>query len=122
MPVVVASKRAYVGTVSPPGLGVETTVIDVPAQDDDYLVEGYVDLSSLQPGDSVTVTEYVSVDGTNLRAFARYSFDGPLSMPVYRFHTKTLLKHMLYRVTVTQTSGTLKSFPYAFIVEVLGTL
>jgi len=120
MPVIVASKTRYAGTVSPTGLNVETVVVDITAQSDDYLVEGYVDLSQLASGDSVVVKEYIAVDGVNYQLFCQATYTGPVLEPVVRFHTKTLLYNMKYKVTITQTSGTLKSFPYGFILEVLG--
>lgn len=120
MPVVVASKTRYSGTVTPADLNIETVVVEIGAQADDYLVEGYIDLSALASGDEVVVREYIAVDGVNYREFCAVTYSGPVSEPVIRFHTKTLLYNMLYKVTVTQTAGTLKSFPYGFILEVLG--
>jgi hypothetical protein len=119
--VVVASKTRYSGTVTPTALNTETVVVDIGTQTDDYMVEGYIDLSALASGDTVVVKEYIAVDGVNYRLFAQVTYSGPVSEPVIRFHTKTLLYNMLYRVTITQTSGTLRSFPYGFVVEVLGT-
>ena len=121
MPVVVASKTRYYGTITPPDLNVETTVIDIGAQSDDYIVEGYIDLSQLATGEQVIVREYAAIDGANLRKFLEVGFTGPVSEPVIRFHAKTFLSFNLYRVTITQASGTLRSFPYAFVLEVLGT-
>ncbi len=120
MPVIVYRKDNYVGTAIINQLDQEVAVVDIPGNEDDYLVEGYVDLSSLQPGDVLIVTEYMSVDGVNLRPFAQYSFSGPLPAPIYRFHTKTLYKEMRYRVAVRLVEGSVpKTIPYAFIVEVL---
>jgi len=119
MPVVIASKTPYSGTVTPSDLNVETTVVEMGC--DDYIVEGYLDLSQLQSGDSVTVCEYIAVDGENYQKFLCVDFDGPVSEPVIRFHAKTLLSNMLYKVTITQKSGILRSFPYGFIKEVMGT-
>ncbi len=120
MPVIIASKTRYSGTVTPTALNTETVVVDIGAQSDDYIVEGYIDLSALAPGDAVVVREYIAVDGVNLRLFTQVTYSGSVSEPVIRFHTKTLLYNMLYRVTITQISGTLKSFPYGFVVEVMG--
>jgi len=120
VPVVVESKYRFYGTVTPPDLNVEATVVEIGAQSDDYIVEGYIDLSQLQSGDTVVVREYVAVDGVSLRKFLEVEFSGPVSEPVIRFHAKTLLYNMLYRVTVTQVSGTVRSFPYGFVLEVLG--
>ena len=122
MPVVVASKTRYSGVVTPVDLNVETVVVDIPAQADDYLVEGYIDLSQLAPGDEVVVREYVAVDGVSYRLFVQVAYAGPVDEPVVRFHTKTLLYSMKYRVTVTQTAGVLRGFPYGFVLEVLGTV
>jgi hypothetical protein len=120
MPVVVASKSRYSGTITPSALNVETTVVEIDAQSDDYMVEGYIDLSQLASGDAVTVKEYIAVDGVNYRSFITLTYSGPVSDPIIRFHTKTLLYNMMYKVTIIQTSGTLRSFSYGFILEVLG--
>jgi hypothetical protein len=123
MPVIIFAKHNYVGTVNITNVGQETTVVDIPPQNDDYIVEGYIDLSSLRQGDVLVVTEYMALDGANYRPFASYSFEGPLSAPIYRFHTKTLYKAMGYRVAVRLVSGTTpKPVPYAFILEVLATV
>ena len=122
MPVIVARKVRYAGTVTPSGLNVETVVVDIPAQDDDYLVEGYIDLGALARGDSGEIREYIAVNGSNYRLFLRTVVDGPAPEPALRFHTKTLLYNMAYRVTVVQTAGTPRGLPYGFIVEVLGTI
>lgn len=121
-PVVVAEKYTYVGSATPTGLGVVTTVVSVPPQSDDYMVEGYLDLSSLTYGDVVQVSELISLDGTEPKAFAIVTYAGPVDEPIIRFHTKTLPASASYKVTVTQLSGTLRTIPYAFIVEVLGTI
>jgi len=121
MPVVVASKSRFYGTVTPSGLNVETTVVEIGAQSDDYIVEGYIDVSQLKAGDALEIREYIAVDGSNYQLFLRTSLSGPVSEPVIRFHAKTLLFLMKYKVTVAQTSGTLRSLPYGFILEVLGT-
>ena len=119
MPVRIKSKTDYTGSVTPSSLNTETTVVSIPAQSDDYLIEGYIDLGNMEEGDSVEITEYIAVDGSNYRVFLRVSFRGALDEPIVRFHTKTLYKNMLYKVTIKQTKGTLRSFPYAFILQVL---
>lgn len=123
MPVIIASKSRFSGSVTPSDLNVETTVVEITSQDDDYMVEGYLDLSNLQSGENMVVREYISVDGYNYRLFtAPVTFRGVLSDPIIRLHTKTLLYNMKYKVTITQTSGTVRSIPYAFILEVMGTI
>jgi uncharacterized membrane protein len=121
MPVVIASKSRFHGTVTPPSLNTETTVIEISGQADDYIVEGYLDLSNLANNDALEVREYIAVDGANYRILYRYSFTGSQSEPILRLHAKTLLYNMRYKVTVVQKAGsTLKSIPYGFIVEVMG--
>jgi hypothetical protein len=121
VPVIVASKTRYSGTVTPSALGAETTVLEITGQSDDYIVEGYLDLSALASGDVLEVREYIAVDGANYRILYRYSFSGAQSEPVLRLHAKTLLYNMKYKVAIVQTAGALRSFPYGFLVEVLGT-
>ena len=120
MPVIVASKTRYTGSVTPSALNTETVVVDIGAQSDDYIVEGWIDLGALASGDAVAIREYIAVDGVNYRTYATVSYSGPVSDPIVRFHAKTLTYNMKYRVTVTQTSGTLRSFPYGFVLEVMG--
>ena len=122
MPVVVQSKTRYQGSISPSALNSETTVLEITGASDDYIVEGYMDLSALQSGDTLIVKEYISVDGVNYHTFLTVTYNGPLTDPIIRFHAKTLLYNMKYKVTVTQTAGTPRSFPYSFIQEVLGTV
>jgi hypothetical protein len=123
MPVIIQSKTRYTGTVSPSALNTETTVIEITAQSDDYIVEGWLDISALASGDTLVIKEYVSVDGTNYRLFLPpVTYNGPVDAPAIRFHSKQFIYNMKYKVTVTQTAGTLRSFPYRFLLEVLGTI
>lgn len=118
--VVIESKTRYHGNVTPPSLGTETVVIEIAGEKNDYIVEGYLDLSQLGAGDSVDIVEYIAVDGVNYRPFLKSTFTGAQEQPVIRFHSKTLLNTMKYKVTITQSAGTLRTFPYAFIKEVMG--
>jgi len=122
MPVIIQSKSRYSGTITPSDLNVETTVIEINAQQDDYIVEGYIDLSTLQSDDNLIVKEYIAVDGVNYELFLTTSFSGSPLNPVIRFHSKQLTYNMKYKVTITQTSGTVRSFTYSFLLEVLSTV
>ena len=122
MPIIVASKNRYVSSVTPSALNTETTVVEITSQTDDYIVEGWIDLGNLASGDIVVVKEYVAIDGTNYRLYANVTYSGAVDCPAIRFHAKTLLYNMKYKVTITQTAGTIRSFPYGFIIEVLGTV
>jgi pSer/pThr/pTyr-binding forkhead associated (FHA) protein len=120
--VVIVSKQKTYGTLTIPSIGTETTVIEVAGQNDDYMVEGYIDTSQLQTGDTLTIKEYIAVDGYNYQLFVTRTVYGPVDESVVRFHAKTLLNFMKYKVTVTQTSGTPRTLPYGFITEVMGTV
>jgi len=120
MPVVIANKARYAGIAAVSQLNAETTVVELGPFSDDWMVEGYIDFSGLQSGDTVVVNEYVALDGSNYRLLYSATVGGPTSQPAVRFHTKTLLSSMKYKVTVKQTSGTLRNVPYYFIVEVMG--
>jgi hypothetical protein len=121
MPVIVATKTRYSGTITPSELNVETTVVEVTAQSDDYIIEGWLDLGNLAVGDSAIVKEYVAIDGINYRLFVQTRVDGTVPEPAVRFHAKLFGYNMKYKVTVTQVAGTPRSYPYTFILEVLGT-
>ena len=122
MVVVIQRKNRY-ASVLVTEIGVEKTVVSLGPNDDDYIVEGYIDLGELQEGDTVRVCEYIAVSIDEytrvLRPLACLDYRGPLENPVVRFHTKTLLAHMLYRVTVTQLAGSPRSLPYSFIEEIM---
>jgi hypothetical protein len=123
MPIIVQSKERYIGNVTPTDLNVETTVVEITAQSDDYMVEGYLSLRNLASGDSVILWEYIAVDGVNYDIFIPpVQYDGPVDAHAIRFHMKLLAYNMKYKVTITQTSGTIKSFPYAFTKEVQGSV
>jgi hypothetical protein len=122
MPIVVMEKYDYSGTVTPSAINTPVTVVETGPQSDDYIVEGYIDVSGLQAGDALEIREWVAVDGANYQLFLRTTLSGPASEPVIRFHAKTLLASMKYKVEIVQTSGTPRSFPYGFIVEVLSTI
>jgi len=120
MPIIISQKQRAPGTASPKTLGEEIIVVSVQPQADEYLVEGYIDLGNMQTGDKIIITEYIAVDGTNLRKFNSVEFNGKQEHPIIRTHTKTLDRTFAYKVTLTQTEGVLRSYPYAFIIEILG--
>jgi hypothetical protein len=123
MPVVITSKTRYSGTVTPQALNTETVVVEIGAQNDDYMVEGWIDLSALTSEDFVELREYVAVDGVNYRLFMPpTTYNGPLEAPVIRFHSKQFLYDMKYKLTIIQKAGTLRSFPYRLLLEVMGSI
>ena len=122
MPVVISDKSRYAGIAAVSQLNLETVVVELGPFSDDWMVEGYIDLSGLQSGDAVEVREYVALDGANYRLLYSATVTGPAAEPAVRFHTKTMLSSMKYKVTVNQTAGTPRNVPYYFVVEVMGSV
>jgi len=122
MTVVIQSKSIYEGTITPSDLNTETVVVQIPSQTDEYTIEGYIDLSQLQDGDEIIITEYVSVDGTNTRKLLSWKLANTQDEPVVRFHSKIIPRDGLYTITITQTSGTVRSFSFWFVQLLFGTV
>jgi len=119
MPVRIRAKNRISGTVTPSSLNTETDLINLSDQSDDFILEGLIDLSALASGDTVVIKVYVAADGTNQRLVDQATFNGPLSIPVVRIPAVTLPYNSKPRVTITQTSGTLRSVPYVFIQQIM---
>jgi hypothetical protein len=119
MPIRIKSRTPYQGNASPSALNTETDIINLASQTDAYIVEGQIDLVNLASGDAVTLKVYIAVDGINQRLSDSQSFSGAQSIPVVRVPAHTLLSNGKFRVTITQTSGTLRSFPYSFLMELM---
>ncbi len=122
MPVRIKQKIRLQGSVTPSALNTETDIVNLGNQTDDYIIEGQIDLSNMASGDTVIIRPYIAVDGTNQRKSDELSFSGPQPIPVVRVLAHTIAYNGKFRVTVTQTSGTLRSFPYTFIVQVMETI
>jgi hypothetical protein len=120
VPVRIRSKTRLQGSVTPTDLNVETDIVNLPDQYDDYIVEGTISLRNMAAGDAVTLRMYIAVDGINQDMADEISFSGPQRIPVIRIPATTVPYNGKFRVTVTQTAGdALKSFPYAFVVQVM---
>ena len=119
MPIIIREKKDYRGVVQATGLNVETVIVEIPGEYDDYLVEGYVDLREMKDTDSIVICEDIAVDGTNYSTFICATFSGKQDQPVIRFHTKTLLSTMKYRVRYYHLAGYVFPVYFAFIEEVM---
>jgi hypothetical protein len=73
-------------------------------------------------GDTVVIKTYIAVDGTNRVESDELTFSDAQSIPVVRIPALTLAYNAKPRITVTQTTGTLRSFPYTFIYQVMETI
>jgi len=122
MPVRIKEKHRVQGSVTPSELDTETDLINLGDQSDDYIIEGQIDLSALQSGDAVTLKVYIAVDGTNQRLVDKLDFSGAQEIPVVRVVAHTIPYNGKFRVTITQTAGTLRTFPYSFIYQIMETI
>jgi len=120
MPVVVSSKSSVRGYVKLPSLNTEVVVFQAGKESDDYMVEGYVDVRELETGSTIRVCESIAVDGVVDSTFLCVELSGEQDEPVLRFHTKTLLADMVYKVIIEQVYGYLIGIYYGFIKQVLG--
>jgi len=115
MTVVIKSKDILAGTATPTALGDPVAVVDIPDQPDEYIMEGYIDLSQMLTGDEVVIEELIAVDGASQRTFISVTFSDTQDEPIVRFHSKTIKRDAKYKVQLTQTKGTLRKYPYYFV-------
>jgi len=118
----VRRKEEYRGVATPPDLNIETDVINLGVYEDAFLLEGFVDTSGMESGDVVVLKIYIAVDGQNRRLLDTAVIDSPLENPVVHVFSMILPRDAQPRVTVTQTAGSVKSFPYWFVVQVMETI
>ena len=113
MVVTVASRTITTGTCTPGGLNDETTAFDNAAETEIYIIEGYIDLSNLVATEYLIVREKLSGDGVNLVTAIQRTYEGGGDEKIVRFHTKTMIGP--YRVTIEQSTGTVRAVPYWFV-------
>jgi hypothetical protein len=119
MPVRIKTKQRLQSSVTPSALGAETNIINLPDQSDDFILEGFISLRNMASGDTVILRSYVAVDGVNQDKMDELSFSGAQSIPVVRIPATTLAYNAKPRITVTQTAGTLRAFPYTIILQIM---
>ncbi|RLG87297.1 MAG: hypothetical protein DRO18_03370 [Thermoprotei archaeon] len=122
MPVRIKKKERVQGSVTPTSLNGETDLINLGDQDDDYIIEGQIDLSNMQDGDKVIIRVYIAVDGVNQRKSDELDFTDAQDIPVVRVVAHTIPYNGKFRVTIMQTAGTLRTFPYSFIYQIMETI
>jgi len=119
MPVRIRAKQRYQDSVAPTDLNVETDILNLSDQTDDFILEGYISLQNLASGDQVIIKVYLAVDGTNQVLSDKMTFSDVQEIPVVRIPALTLPYNAKPRITITQTAGTVKAFPYAIIVQIM---
>jgi len=119
MPVRIRAKQRYQDSVTPTDLNVETDILNLSDQTDDFILEGYISLQNLASGDQVVIKVYLAVDGTNQVLSDKMTFSDVQEIPVVRIPALTLPYNAKPRITITQTAGTVKAFPYAIIIQIM---
>ncbi len=119
MPVTLNSISYSNGTLSLSSLNTETTVFSYSGGQTDAIIEGYISMQNMQKGDITIVNVYITVDGTNYYLFLKHVIIGPPDMPIVRIHTLQIPPGMGIKVTINQITGTVRSYPYYFITQVL---
>lgn len=70
-------------------------------------------------GETADIKMYIAVDGVNRRPMAKVTVSGDDEVKVARLEAMTMRKDAKPLITVTQNSGTPRTFYYWFIVQVL---
>jgi hypothetical protein len=97
----------------------ETNIINLANQSDDFILEGQISLQNLASGDAVVLRIYLAVDGTNQVKSDEMTFSEAQTIPVVKIPAITLAYNSKPRITVTQTAGTLREFPYSIIYQIM---
>ena len=62
---------------------------------------------------------YVAVDGANRKEMDRMTIYGPIDPPIVRIPAHTFAYDMQPRITITQTTGIIRQFPYYFVMQLM---
>ena len=77
-------------------------------------ISGFIDLSNMVDGDSITVRAYVKIkDGGNYVTYKPETYSN--SQPEQALYFLPRLSGYGYKITIQQTSGTYKSYDYLFV-------
>lgn len=114
----IATKTDAQSSIGPVTLSTVYSVLTVTAQAADYIPEVYLSLQNMQTGDTTVVTEYLGIDGTNYEIYYQNTYTGAQTNSAVRFHGKLIELNMLYKVTIEQTGGTGRAYPYASILQI----
>jgi len=80
-------------------------------------LEGYVDLSEMTNGDTVTLRRYVKIQqDAEYKLHGEETYVGIQAQPLIRF--PPMAGYYGIKITLKQTSGTYKNFPYQFFKEI----
>lgn len=102
------------GTHTPSALNTEEDVIlDEPVGDPLRYLEGFIDLTNMAAGDTVVLREYLSlVTPVSYVQYAEETYSDAQALPALYVRTKP--GRYGIRVSLEQTAGTIKDFPFQF--------
>jgi hypothetical protein len=93
--------------------GTEQTVIEALGL---MNLEGYIDLSQMTNGDTVTLRRYARIrEDAEYKLHGEETYVGGQAQPLIRF--PAMAGYYGIKITLQQTSGTHKNFPYQFFKE-----
>jgi hypothetical protein len=91
----------------------QTLILDEVAGNPSRFLDGLVDLNAMAAGDTVVIRQYLSlVTPVAYRKYAEETYSGAQTLPALYIVTKT--GRYGIKITLQQTAGTYKSFPYQF--------
>lgn len=91
----------------------QNVVLDEVTGNPSRFLEGYIDFNAMVAGDTVVIRQYVSVvTPVAYRQYATETYSGAQAMPMLFVVSKS--GRYGIRVTLQQTAGTMRDFPYQF--------
>jgi len=76
----------------------------------------------MQEGDTVIVRIYISVDGVANYKSDEFTFSGVPEIPIVRIPAITLPYNGKFMLSLTQTAGTPRTFPFVLLVQLMETI
>jgi hypothetical protein len=94
--------------------GGEDVVLEY-ADSEPFKIQGWINLKNMAAGDVVVITQRFTLQNdTEPSIFAQRTYKDTQSQPLIHITPREILKGV--KVTIQQTSGTLKSFPHEFYI------
>jgi len=106
------SKVVFKNTLAVSSIGEEYTLCEFPIMDNDYVVIGLLDIGSMETEDVIEVSLYVAVDGFNTRRVYVNPYSYTTQEKIIYIRPFVSPKDGRLKITLKQTNGTPKSFPY----------
>jgi hypothetical protein len=96
--------------------GTEQTVVEATGTLE-FQLDGYIDLSNMASGDTVVVREYMKIASAGSYVkYAEETYSGAQSIPLLHILTKPA--RYALKVTLQQTAGTNRNYPYQFFKRI----